>query len=57
MLSTTLLSTPAWADRFAALNLLHDTQEKADVATPSQEWDAVLLVLLVRRPEPTGVAA
>ena len=26
MLSITLLSTPAWADRFAAMNLLHDTQ-------------------------------
>ena len=51
MLSTTLLSTPAWADRFAAMNLLHDTQEEP--VEPTRERDPVLLV----RPEPTDIAA
>ena len=52
MLSITLLSTPAWADRFRAMNLLHDTQEDALVER-LQECDAVLLV----RSEPTDIAA
>jgi hypothetical protein len=52
MLSTTLLSTPAWADRFAAMNLLHDTQGKEPVE-PRRQCDAVPLV----RSEPTDLAA
>ena len=52
MLSITLLSTPAWADRFAAMNLLHDTQEK-EAVEPREECEAVLLV----RSEPTDLAA
>ena len=52
MLSITLLSTPAWARRFAAMNLLHDTQENEPVE-PSRECEAVLLV----RSEPTDIAA
>ena len=52
MLSITLLSTPAWADRFAAMNLLHDTQED-EAVEPNRECDPVLLV----RTEPTDIAA
>jgi hypothetical protein len=52
MLSITLLSTPAWADRFAAMNLLHDTQEEEPVES-IRECDPVLLV----RSEPTDIAA
>jgi hypothetical protein len=52
MLSNTLLSTPAWARRFAALNLLHDTQV-TDMSEDRKECDAVLLV----RSEPTDIAA
>jgi hypothetical protein len=52
MLSTTLLSTPAWADRFAAMNLLHDTQDKESMERRRQ-CDAVRLV----RSEPTDIAA
>ena len=52
MLSVTLLATPAWADRFAAKNLLHDTQENEPVE-PNRECDPVLLV----RSEPTDIAA
>ena len=52
MLSTLLLSTPAWADRFAAMNLLRDTQD-TEPAEPRRACDAVLLV----RSEPTDIAA
>ena len=52
MLSTTLLSTPAWADRFATLNLLDDTQDTGPIE-PDQECEAVLLV----RSEPADIAA
>jgi hypothetical protein len=51
MLSHTLLSTPAWAHRFALLNLLHDTQ--VDAVEHLEECDAVPLV----RSEPTDIAA
>ncbi len=52
MLSMLLLSTPAWVDRFTAMNLLHDTQETEPVE-PRRRCDAVLLV----RSEPTDIAA
>jgi hypothetical protein len=52
MLSITLLSTPAWAVRFAAMNLLHDTQAPTPVE-PRKECDAVRLV----RSETTDIAA
>ena len=52
MLSITLLSTPAWAHRFARLNLLHDTQVEKPLEQ-HQECDAVHLV----RSEPTHIAA
>ena len=42
MLSTTLLSTPAWADRFAAMNLLHDTQDDAPIEMTDNDVDRLL---------------
>ena len=52
MLSITLLSTPAWAHRFALLNLLHDTQVDRSLEQRGR-CDAVHLV----RSEPTDIAA
>jgi hypothetical protein len=52
MLSITLLSTPAWAHRFARLNLLHDTQVE-NLVDHRDECEAVHLV----RSEPTDIAA
>jgi uncharacterized protein (DUF1330 family) len=42
MLSTTLLSTPAWADRFAAMNLLHDTQGDHTIHMSDDDVDRLL---------------
>jgi uncharacterized protein (DUF1330 family) len=54
MLSTMLLSTPAWAERFAAMNLLHDTQDHLPIDRLLSEdpgGPVVMLNLLRFRPD------
>lgn len=56
MLSDTFISTPAWAQRFVAMNLLHDTQEVSDAAVARLLADdpggpVVMLDLLRFRPD------